>query len=247
VTTFTLVWIAIGIAVLPLTLVFIAPFGRHANRSFGPVINNRLGWIIMESPAILCFSAAFLIGVHAQAAAAWILWGLWTFHYVNRGLIFPLRIRTAGKTIPVLIVVFAFVFQLVNGFLNGVSLGEYGQKYTMAWLGQPCFIIGLVVFVVGWGVTTTSDEILLKLRGPGETGYKIPHGGLFRWVSCPNFLGEIIQWTGWAIMCWNLAALSFAVWTVANLVPRALAHHRWYLRKFADYPRHRKALIPCVW
>lgn len=36
------------------------------------------------------------------------------------------------------------------------------------------------------------------------------------------------------------------VWTAVNLVPRALAHHRWYREHFEDYPRQRKALIPFV-
>ena len=239
-------WIVLGIAVLPLALIVTAPFGRHSNPRFGPTIGNSLGWVIMESPAIWCFSLVFLMGVHHQAFAAWCLWGLWLFHYLNRGVVYPLRLRTKGKTIPVLIVLFAFGFQLINGTLNGLSLGLYGHKYTVMWLTQPCFLVGGILFFTGWAVTTASDEILLNLRNPGQTDYSIPYGGLFRWVSCPNFLGEIIQWTGWAIMCWNLAALSFAVWTVANLVPRALAHHRWYRQHFAGYPQNRKAVFPWV-
>jgi hypothetical protein len=47
-------------------------------------------------------------------------------------------------------------------------------------------------------------------------------------------------------MCWNLPALSFAVWTAANLIPRAISHHAWYRRTFADYPRDRRAVIPAV-
>jgi hypothetical protein len=54
----------------------------------------------------------------------------------------------------------------------------------------------------------------------------------------------MILWSGWAILCWNLAALSFAIWTVANLLPRSLAHHRWYREHFDDYPTNRKAIFP---
>ena len=57
-------------------------------------------------------------------------------------------------------------------------------------------------------------------------------------------MGEIIEWSGFALMCWNLPALSFAVWTAANLIPRALSHHAWYRRTFPDYPPGRKAVIP---
>ena len=47
-------------------------------------------------------------------------------------------------------------------------------------------------------------------------------------------------------MCWNLPALSFAVWTFANLVPRAVSHHKWYRRTFPDYPPARRAVIPAL-
>jgi len=57
-------------------------------------------------------------------------------------------------------------------------------------------------------------------------------------------LGELIEWAGFAILCWNLPALTFFIWTAANLVPRALAHHKWYHNMFADYPAERKIIVP---
>jgi 3-oxo-5-alpha-steroid 4-dehydrogenase 1 len=58
----------------------------------------------------------------------------------------------------------------------------------------------------GMWINIQSDGILRNLRKPGETGYKIPRGGLFRYVSGANFLGEIVEWSGFAI-----AAGSFEV------------------------------------
>ena len=89
-----------------------------------------------------------------------------------------------------------------------------------------------------------SDRVLINLRKPGETGYKIPVGGGYRWVTAPNYLGEILEWTGWAILTWSTAGLSFAVFTMANLAPRAFSNHTWYRENFPDYPPERKALIP---
>jgi steroid 5-alpha reductase family enzyme len=107
-------------------------------------------------------------------------------------------------------------------------------------------VIGAVMFVGGLLVNLQSDEILRRLRAPGESGYRIPRGGMYRWVSCPNYLGEMVEWCGWAVLTWNLAGVSFAVWTIANLLPRALTHHRWYRATFADYPPERRAVIPFV-
>jgi steroid 5-alpha reductase family enzyme len=104
--------------------------------------------------------------------------------------------------------------------------------------------VGLVVFAAGAGINIWSDNRLIGLRSGGQQGYTIPRGGLFEFVSCPNHMGEVIQWSGFALMCWNLPALSFAVWTAANLIPRAVSHHAWYRRTFPDYPPGRRAVIP---
>ncbi len=72
----------------------------------------------------------------------------------------------------------------------------------------------------------------------------MPQGGLFRFVSSPNYFGEIVEWTGFAIVMGALPGFAFLAWTLANLVPRAVEHHRWYRATFADYPRARRALVP---
>jgi protein-S-isoprenylcysteine O-methyltransferase Ste14 len=67
---------------------------------------------------------------------------------------------------------------------------------------------------------------------------------MYRWVSCPNYFGEMLEWIGWAIATWSLAGSAFAIFTIANLLPRALANHRWYQTEFPDYPSDRRAVIP---
>lgn len=86
--------------------------------------------------------------------------------------------------------------------------------------------------------------MLAALRRPGETGYKIPRGWLYERISCPNYLGELVVWTGWAIATWSPAGAVFVAWTAANLLPRSLANHRWYRATFPDYPQRRRAVIP---
>lgn len=42
--------------------------------------------------------------------------------------------------------------------------------------------------------------------------------------------------------------MAFLVFTAANLIPRAIAHHAWYQSAFVDsYPVERKAIIPFLW
>jgi steroid 5-alpha reductase family enzyme len=101
--------------------------------------------------------------------------------------------------------------------------------------------------MVGYLINRQADHTLHNLREPGEAGYRIPEGGLYRWISCPNYLGEIVEWFGWAIATWSLPGLAFAVWATANLAPRAWANHRWYHEQFPDYPSGRRALVPGLW
>jgi len=104
-----------------------------------------------------------------------------------------------------------------------------------------------VVFFIGLAINWWADEVLRNLRAPGESGYRIPKGGLYELISCPNYFGELLEWFGFALAAWSLPGLAFAVYTAANLVPRALAHHRWYREHFPGYPSSRRALIPGVW
>lgn len=238
-------WIAIGLLTFPMILKIVAPYGRHTKRGWGPLLSNRLGWFIMESPALFVFAGFYLFGPAQHTLVTWIFFGFYAFHYVNRTLIFPLRLNTAGKMMPLSVVLMALGFNFVNGFINGYYLGWLAD-YPMNWLTDPRFIAGVVLFVSGMFINWQSDNILIHLRKPGETGYVIPTGGLFRYISCPNHFGEIIEWLGFALMTWSSPALAFAVWTIVNLVPRALHHHRWYRDRFPDYPATRKAVFPYI-
>ena len=242
--TVCIVWASIGVATFILLQFVTAPYGRHLKKGWGPEISNKLGWIVMELPSfaiILYFYVSY-----DQSNYASLLSILWLGHYFNRTFIFPFRIRTKGKKMPLTIALSAIFFNFINAGVNGYFLAEL-ETYTTASFNNWNFYLGLILFVLGFLSNQISDTILINLRKPGETGYKIPKGFLFHYISCPNHFSEIIQWSGFALMAWNLPATCFFIWTMANLLPRALNHHKWYLEKFKDYPVNRKAIIPKLW
>jgi steroid 5-alpha reductase family enzyme len=161
-------------------------------------------------------------------------------------VIFPWRIRVSGKKMPLVIALMAVFFNLVNAGFLGYYTGSLHTHFTVAWLKDFHFIAGLIIFITGMAINISSDEKLIHLRKKKSNGYQIPRGGCFEKVSCPNFFGEIIEWGGYAILCWSLPAFSFFIWTFCNLVPRALSHHKWYQKNFPDYPKERKALFPYI-
>jgi steroid 5-alpha-reductase/3-oxo-5-alpha-steroid 4-dehydrogenase 1 len=182
-------------------------------------------------------------GEHRAETVPLAFLGLWQIHYIHRVFIFPFRLRTEGKRIALLIGGLAIVFNTLNAYVVARWISHFGA-YGNDWLLDPRFIAGVGVFMLGFGINLKADQILFNLRKPGDTGYRVPRGWLYEYVTCPNYLGEIIEWLGFALATWSLAGLAFALYTAANLGPRALANHRWYRERFPDYPERRKALVP---
>jgi len=239
------IWIAIALIIVPIAIFIKAPYGRHVRYGWGTLVDNKLGWFFMELPTLIICPLVYVLGDAQKSIVTHCFILLFLIHYINRVLIFPFRIRTTGKKIPFLIVLSAFSFNLINGSHIGYEFG-YLKEYDSSWFLSWQFIIGLSLFVIGICINWKSDTILIHLRAPGESGYKIPHGFLFRYISCPNHFGEIIEWIGFAILSWSLSGFAFCIWTASNLIPRSLNHHQWYNEHFEEYPKERKAVIPKI-
>ena len=240
-------WFTLAAGVFIALFFFVAPYGRHVRKGWGPSTNSWLGWIIMEAPAALVFAICFALGVNTRTVPIIIFLVLWEAHYIHRAFIYPFTIRGEAKRMTIVVVVMGLFFNTVNAYLNGRYIFTFSHGYPNQWLYDTRFILGLLLFVLGFVINRQADDILRELRQPGESDYKIPFGELYRWISCPNYLGEILIWIGWAVATWSLTGLAFAVWTAANLVPRARSNHAWYKRQFPDYPSERKALLPKLW
>ncbi len=237
-------WLAMSAFVFCLLFFVSAPYGRMSRPGWGPQIPTRLAWLIMELPAVLTIATFWAIAGFPTDIGGLCLLAMWEMHYINRTFIYPLRTRTSGKKTPALIAMMGAVTNVGVGYLVGHWLFTLGPTLGVEWLSDPRFIVGSILFFIGMAINIQSDNILLSLRKEGETGYHIPRGGGYRWVSCPNYMGEIIEWTGFAIASWSLGGLAFALWTMSNLIPRAISSHTWYQNTFDDYPKERRAVLP---
>jgi hypothetical protein len=229
-----------------LALVFIAaPYGRFSTRRWGATLGNKAGWMLMELPAVLGFLAVYLLGGKRFQAVPLALGAMWMTHYLYRSFLFPLRLRTRGKRMPLVVALMGFTFNCLNVYVVGRWVSEFGS-YRTSWFYDPRFIIGMLIFLTGLSINVRADGMLIALRGPGETGYRIPRGWLYEYIACPNYFGEIVEWFGFALATWSYAGLAFALFTAANIGPRAFSNLRWYRQTFPDFPPERKALIPFV-
>ncbi len=245
---FLYIWIGLA-AVIFIVLVVLkieVPYGRYTRTGWGAFISNRAGWVLMEIPSLLIFAGFFLGGNKVHDPVTWFFFAVWVFHYTNRSLIYPFRTRTISKKMPLSVMFMAIFFNLINASANGYYLGYIHPVYPGYWWKDIRFIFGVLAYLVGMTMNWWADGKLIRLRQNNVNEYAVPYGGVFRYVSCPNYLGEIMEWGGFALMAWNLAALAFFMWTLANLIPRALNHHAWYHRTFPSYPKERKAIIPFI-
>lgn len=226
-----------------------AAYGRYVRPGWGPTLSATAGWILMEAPSPILFTLFWWLGTdeHRFSTPGLVFLVLWLLHYVHRAFIFPFRRRGGQPRMPLSIAGMAVLFNCFNAWINAHWLYSLGPVRGTEWLWDPRFLAGILLFVLGYFINQQSDHILFSLRKPGETGYKIPQGGLYRYISCPNYFGELLEWTGYALLTWSPGALVFGIWTAANLVPRARTHHRWYQEKFPDYPPERKAIFPFLY
>ncbi|XP_072319779.1 3-oxo-5-alpha-steroid 4-dehydrogenase 2-like [Eucyclogobius newberryi] len=231
-----------------------SPYGRYT-RTPVRTVPARWAWFLQEMPSLLV-PALMACTTDGSAHGRTLLLCTFTLHYLHRTLFYSLLIR-GGKPVPVFIVVSASLFCLLNGFLQSHALLHCsargldqdqdqgrGRDQGRGWVYSLRTGAGLGLFAFGMIMNIHSDHILRNLRKPGETSYKIPRGGLFELVSGANFSCEILEWFGFAVTVWNLAGFSFFFFSLCSIGPRAFGHHRFYLQKFPDYPRNRKALIP---
>ncbi|XP_017571989.1 3-oxo-5-alpha-steroid 4-dehydrogenase 2a [Pygocentrus nattereri] len=220
------------------------PYGRYVEpHSPGVMVPAKAAWLIQELPSFLVPMLLVLTTESSSGLGRSLLLCTFVLHYFQRTFIYALL--TKGRPTPLHIMVSAVVFCSVNGFLHGHSMLHCVQ-YEADWHTDIRFIAGLLLFFSGMAINIHSDHILRNLRKPGEVVYKIPKGGMFELVSGANFFGEILEWCGYAMASWSLPAFSFAFFTVCSIGPRAYHHHRYYLEKFDDYPKSRKAVIPFI-
>jgi 3-oxo-5-alpha-steroid 4-dehydrogenase 1 len=245
-----------GMLVLAL-IVFIAlyfidaGYGMFRSSRWGFSVNNKLAWILMEVPVpvlLLLFLAFAERKDDLLVPCLFLL--LLEIHYIHRAFIFPLLMRGNGK-MPVGILSMGITFNLINAFLQGYWLFYLAPPYlyTNEWIQTPQFIIGTCLFFTGFIINIDSDRRIRSLRTEGDTKHYLPHGGMFRYVTSANYFGELVEWTGFAIATWAMPGMVFAIWTFANLVPRANAIHKKYRMEFADEMKGKnlRRIIPFIY
>ncbi|KAJ3128786.1 Steroid 5-alpha-reductase det2 [Nowakowskiella sp. JEL0407] len=246
------------------------PMGKLHRGGWGFELPGKPAWVIFELFPLLSFHFFYWYPVSESSLnpTSLIILGMFTLHYVQRVFIYPL---TAPSIAPVSIglILSACMLNTVNGYMNGRSHGPL-NTYTGDEIREPYVWVGMATFLWGFLSNIYCDQLMFYLRrkaieryndskkgdkanvdvsdlviGPTGSIYVIPTGYLYEYVSCAPYFAECVEWLGWAIASQRPSAFTFSIFVFANLVPRAISSHKWYLQKFGEkYPKNRKAVIP---
>jgi 3-oxo-5-alpha-steroid 4-dehydrogenase 1 len=244
-----------------------APYGKFANKSLGTAqLNPRFGWWLMELPATVCFLYTYLksspesdakteeqrkTGRGPSKTVSRLFATLFFVHYLNRGWYFPLSIRVDPGSKASFALGNSLIGALItglHGYLHARMFRTHGEHLNDQWLSDPRFLVGFPLYELGFWITVHSEWVMRNLRRPGSPRYSIPMGGMFRYVSSPQYFGELMAFLGLTLSTWSLPSLAIFLISAFNLVPRSFQNHEWYLQKFGEayIKLNRRVLIPNV-
>lgn len=227
-----------------------AGYGIFRTPQWGPSVPNRVGWVLMEAPVFIVMFVLWARSGAGFALPQYVFFLLFQLHYLQRSFVFPLLLKGKSR-MPVSILLMGVVFNVLNGVMQAGGLFRFPSVPLGAGLGyllEPQAVAGLLLFFAGMGINLHSDRVIRHLRRPGDTRHYLPQGGFYRYVTSANYFGELVEWTGFAVLTASPAAWVFVWWTAANLVPRADAIHRKYIEEFgAEAVGRRKRIIPYIY
>ena len=229
-----------GMAVLAVVVFFClyhvdAGYGKFFGSQWGPSVDNRLGWVLMEAPVFVAMLLLWWFSDRRTDPVRLVFLLLFESHYFHRSFIFPLQIRGRSR-MPVSIVLMGALFNTLNAFMQGgwIFWLSPADAYPASWPTSLPFVLGCLLFVGGMYINIRSDTIIRNLRKPGDTAHYLPKDGMFRYVTSANYFGEFVEWVGFAVLTWSWSGAVFALWTFANLAPRASRIYELYSREFPD-------------
>lgn len=224
-----------------------AGYGKFRTKSWGISVNNKSGWVLMEAPVfivVLLYWSQSPVRFQPLPLIGFLLFEL---HYFQRSFVFPFLLKGHSR-MPLVVIGMGIVFNLVNGIMQSEWLFHFAPAAESSWFYSVPFMAGSVLFLSGLFINWHSDAVIRHLRRPGDNRHYLPEKGLYRYVTSANYFGELVEWTGFALLTTSPAGWVFVLWTFANLAPRANAIYKNYVKEFGkEQVGTRKRLFPFIY
>ncbi len=234
---FVIGWTFLSLVSLPTVL--------NLNREIVPKLippkkNINPGFILPGLLSIIVFATVFLSGNHAKTEITWIFFSFWIIHFTVKivfNLINPSHHETQIANTKMLSAIVS-----INALINGYCLGWLWPAYAVSWMQNMAFISGSLILGLGFLIQITANIRMTPKKNETDA----LDSGLHKIVFCPGYLGEILQWGGFAMITWNSSAAAAFCWMLATLLAQATSQKHKYLLQFPELPATRKALIPFI-
>lgn len=254
-------WVMIALAVVVFVALYFveAGYGMMISPKWGKAINNKIAWFLMEFPIFLAMLILWFFSPHRMEVTSIVFLLIFETHYFQRSLIFPWLMKGKKSQMSLVVMFMGIAFNVLNAMMQGYWLFyeaynvnpptlfvQAGSKWFCSWQ----FVLGLVLFIIGFVINLRSDYIIRHLRkDDNDTKHYLPQGGMFKYVTSANYFGELTEWLGFAILTWSVSGLVFFIWTFANLVPRANSIYKRYRQEFAEEMKGKslKRIIPFIY
>lgn len=203
---------------------------------------------LIYAPAVLVVWLPLLLGGGELGLWHLLVAGMVSLHFGKRCLETLFVHRYSGVMNLVSALMICSLYTVVAWMVGEVAASEVGKDGTA--LPQPSLqmAIGLALWVVGVGGNFWHHRILANLRKPGETGYKLPKGGLFGLVATPHYLMEVVGWWGFVLVLGHASDAVIAWTMMLYLAGRSHNTLKWYRERLGDeVPAGWKRMIPFVY
>lgn len=125
--------------------IIVAPFGRHVPPKnhwwLGPKFNARWSWFLFECPNLIwSWYYSCILYQHQSSTKSGkcivstnvVLLCIFTLHYINRDIIYPLRMNPNSQQVPLLVTVAAGCITTWNGYLQCFYLENSRTDYPLS-------------------------------------------------------------------------------------------------------------------
>ena len=149
--------VSMFLAFLVLSSGVTAPYGRYSKVksfgiSWGYMIDGKVAWVVQECPSLFLPMIFYIVGPTEikDRLVNRLLLCYFMLHYLNRVIIYPLRIR-GGKPTPFYVALSAFLFTLCNGYIQGRYLTAI-YAFEDYYFTSIRFRIGSILFWLGMAI-----------------------------------------------------------------------------------------------
>ncbi|CAE8699907.1 unnamed protein product, partial [Polarella glacialis] len=218
-------------------------FASTAYGKFGSasvlVVSPRLGWWLMELPVTVSFLYFFFVrgGPQSKELVPRLCAAVVCMHYSYRGWAYPYLLHVhpgSASNFSLVPAIGGCLVTITHGYLSARWFAEHGKHLRPRWLRDPRFVAGAILYVTGFISLVYHDHLMRQLRTTPGPRYRIPRGGLFEYATQAVYFCELWTWLGFFLMSWGPNGAFILCVSLANLIPRAVASHNWYLQHFGD-------------